>query len=191
MWGCINTVHTVRTERFIRIRMVSRFGTSERRNPGTQRLSSACARPRFARTFLRRDHRWVPAMLRPQPLYVLLLLLHGGRAGSPNNGTETPREAEGNGTRTGGGLLPASGLPVLRRAVFVVSALSVLAALYFVLRTFRSRPDGRRREPSAAFRWKKPQRKKYGLLSSSDDRVEMASLDSEEDTVFETQNLRR
>lgn len=119
------------------------------------------------------------------------MLLHGGRAASPNNGTETPRAAEGNGTRTGAGLLPASGLPVLRRAVFVVSALSALAALYFVLRTFRSRPDGRRREPSAAFRWKKPQRKKYGLLSSSDERVEMASLDSDEDTVFETQNLRR
>lgn len=133
----------------------------------------------------------MPAMLRPQPLCVLLLLLHGGRAASPNNGTETPRAAEGNGTRTGAGLLPASGLPVLRRAVFVVSALSALAALYFVLRTFRSRPDGRRREPSAAFRWKKPQRKKYGLLSSSDERVEMASLDSDEDTVFETQNLRR
>lgn len=163
-------------------------GTAQPRNAA---LSSARARPRSARTFLRRDRRSVPAMLRPQPLCVLLLLLHGGRAASPNNGTETPRAAEGNGTRTGAGLLPASGLPVLRRAVFVVSALSALAALYFVLRTFRSRPDGRRREPSAAFRWKKPQRKKYGLLSSSDERVEMASMDSDEDTVFETQNLRR
>lgn len=109
-------------------------GTAQPRNAA---LSSARARPRSARTFLRRDRRSVPAMLRPQPLCVLLLLLHGGRAASPNNGTETPRAAEGNGTRTGAGLLPASGLPVLRRAVFVVSALSALAALYFVLRTFR------------------------------------------------------
>lgn len=109
-------------------------GTAQPRNTA---LSSARARPRCARTFLRRDRSSVPAMLLPQPICVLLLLLHGGRAASPSNGTETPRAEEGNGTRTGAGLLPASGLPVLRRAVFVVSALSVLAALYFVLRTFR------------------------------------------------------
>ncbi|XP_021234183.1 uncharacterized membrane protein C19orf24 homolog [Numida meleagris] len=135
-------------------------------------------------------------MLRPRPLCILLLLLHGGRTASPtphnaHNGTEAPRAAEGNGTREGAGLLPTSGLPVLRRTVYVVSALSVLAALYFLLRTFRSRPEGRKRELSAGFKWKKPQRKKYGLLPSHDERLEMASLDSDEDTVFETQNLRR
>ncbi|XP_065604869.1 protein FAM174C [Cyrtonyx montezumae] len=136
-------------------------------------------------------------MLRPHLPRVLLLLLllplHASSVPSTAapNATEVPRPAPGNGTRTGSGLLPAPALPVLRRTVYVVSALSALAALYFVLRTLRSRSDGRRREPSAGFRWKKPQRKKYGLLPSYDERVEMASLDSDEDTVFETQNPRR
>ncbi|EOA98733.1 hypothetical protein Anapl_15100, partial [Anas platyrhynchos] len=70
---------------------------------------------------------------------------------------------------------PGLGLPVLKRALYVLSALSALAALYFLLR---------------AVRLKKPQRKKYGLLSNYDENIEMASLDSDEDTVFETRNLR-
>ncbi|XP_068276735.1 protein FAM174C isoform X3 [Nyctibius grandis] len=134
-------------------------------------------------------------MLRPEPLcLLLLLLLHAARATSPAppaapsslNGTELPRAAAGNGTLPGpppgsrrppvSGLAPVSGLPVLKRAVYVLSALSALAALYFLLR---------------AFRLKKPQRKKYGLLSSYDENIEMASLDSDEDTVFETRNVRR
>uniref|UniRef100_A0A6G1RE18 Chromosome 19 open reading frame 24 n=1 Tax=Hypotaenidia okinawae TaxID=2861861 RepID=A0A6G1RE18_9GRUI len=129
-------------------------------------------------------------MLRPEPLCLLLLLLlpHVGRAASPVspaaptplNGTEAPRPTVGNGTRAG--LLPGSrrpslsGLPVLKRAVYVLSALSLLAALYFLLQ---------------AFRLKKPQRKKYGLLSNQDENIEMASLDSDEDTVFETRDPRR
>ncbi|KAM6332115.1 ephrin-A2-like [Alca torda] len=131
-----------------------------------------------------------PAMLRPEPLCFLLLLLHAGRAASPApsavpsplNGTEAARAAAagGNGTRPGptpGSVLPVgSGLPMLKRAVYVLSALSALAALYFLLR---------------AFRLKKPQRKKYGLLSNYDENIEMASFDSDEDTVFETKNLRR
>lgn len=98
-----------------------------------------------------------PAMLRPEPLCLLLLLLpllpHAGRAASPTpsaapsplNGTEAA--AAGNGTRPGpppasrappGSVLPAgSGLPVLKRAVYVLSALSALAAFYFLLRAFR------------------------------------------------------
>ncbi|OXB78033.1 UNVERIFIED_CONTAM: hypothetical protein H355_013582 [Colinus virginianus] len=118
-------------------------------------------------------------MLRPRSRCVpLLLLLLSPLRASPAapNATELPLPAPGNGTRTGSGLLAASGLPVLRRTVYVVSAVSVLAALYFVLRTLR---------------WRKPQRKKYGLLPSYDERVEMASLDSDEDTVFETQSPRR
>ncbi|OPJ86607.1 hypothetical protein AV530_006742 [Patagioenas fasciata monilis] len=79
--------------------------------------------------------------------------------------------------RPPGSALPlGSGLPVLKRAVYVLSGLSVLAALYFILR---------------AFRLKKPQRKKYGLLANYDENIEMASLDSDEDTVFESKNLRR
>uniref|UniRef100_A0A672U5D8 Family with sequence similarity 174 member C n=1 Tax=Strigops habroptila TaxID=2489341 RepID=A0A672U5D8_STRHB len=135
-------------------------------------------------------------MLRPEPLCLLLLLLlpHGGRATSPappltpgpTNATGATRAAAGNGTQPspsagprrppGSGLLPGSGLPVLKRAVYVLSALSALAALYFLLR---------------AFRLKKPQRKKYGLLSNYDENMEVASLDSDEDTVFEMRNLRR
>ncbi|XP_068276733.1 protein FAM174C isoform X2 [Nyctibius grandis] len=149
-------------------------------------------------------------MLRPEPLcLLLLLLLHAARATSPAppaapsslNGTELPRAAAGNGTLPGpppgsrrppvSGLAPVSGLPVLKRAVYVLSALSALAALYFLLRAFRPRSEGPRHERNTRFRLKKPQRKKYGLLSSYDENIEMASLDSDEDTVFETRNVRR
>ncbi|XP_035427293.1 protein FAM174C isoform X2 [Cygnus atratus] len=124
-------------------------------------------------------------MLRPEPrcllLILLLLLLQGSWAATPTalaplNATEVPRVAAGNGTRPGLGPLPGLGLPVLKRALYVLSALSALAAFYFLLR---------------AVRLKKPQRKKYGLLSNYDENIEMASLDSDEDTVFETRNLRR
>lgn len=45
-------------------------------------------------------------------------------------------------------------------------------------------------EPGPAFRLKKPQRRRYGLLANSEDPTETASLDSDEETVFETKNLR-
>ncbi|XP_061216614.1 protein FAM174C [Neopsephotus bourkii] len=158
-------------------------------------------------------------MLRPGPLCLLLLFLvfllplpHGARAASPTppptpgpsnttraapgNGTQPspslgPRRPAGAGAGAGAGLLPGSGLPVLKRAVYVLSALSALAALYFLLRAFRPRSEGARNERKTHFRLKKPQRKKYGLLSSYDESTEMASLDSDEDTVFEMRNLRR
>ncbi|KAM9516219.1 protein FAM174C isoform 1-T1 [Guaruba guarouba] len=156
-------------------------------------------------------------MQRPRPLRLFLLLLllllpllpHGGRAAAPapppapgpSNATGGPRAAAGNGTQPspspgprrppGSGLLPGSGLPVLKRAVYVLSALSALAALYFLLRAFRPRSEGPRNERKPHFRLKKPQRKKYGLLSSYDENTEMASQDSDEDTVFEMRNLRR
>uniref|UniRef100_A0A8C7EKP3 Uncharacterized protein n=1 Tax=Neovison vison TaxID=452646 RepID=A0A8C7EKP3_NEOVI len=44
--------------------------------------------------------------------------------------------------------------------------------------------------PGPACRLKKPQRRRYGLLASSDDPAETASLDSDEEVVFETRNLR-
>ncbi|XP_051495795.1 protein FAM174C isoform X2 [Apus apus] len=148
-------------------------------------------------------------MLRPRPLGLLLLLLllpllpRGGRAASPaspaapspRNGSEPARAAAGNGTRTepppGSQRPSGSGLPVLKRAVYVLSALSVLAGLYFLLRAFRPRSEGPRNERKTRFRLKKPQRRKYGLLSSHDESIEMGSLDSDEDTVFESRNLRR
>ncbi|XP_066192163.1 protein FAM174C isoform X2 [Sylvia atricapilla] len=137
----------------------------------------------------------------PRLLLLLILLLVPllGRAAapSPGNSTEPLRAATGNETQTESehesGPRPSvgSGLPVLRRAVYVLSALSALAALYFVLRAFRPRSEGSRNEPKTHFRLKKPQRKKYGLLSSQDENIELGSLDSDEDTVFETRNLRR
>ncbi|XP_054836779.1 protein FAM174C [Eublepharis macularius] len=69
------------------------------------------------------------------------------------------------------------GLPALRRAFYVFLGLAGLAFVYYLgLRVFRTR---------------KPTRKKYGLLSNSEDNMEMASLESDEETVFETRNLRR
>lgn len=82
-------------------------------------------------------------MLRPEPCcLLLLLLLHGGRATTqtalaPLNVTEGPRAAAGNGTQPRPGPLPGLGLPVLKRALYVLSALSALAALYFLLRAVR------------------------------------------------------
>ncbi|XP_068775775.1 protein FAM174C [Struthio camelus] len=133
-------------------------------------------------------------MLRPEPLcrrlllLLLLLVVRGSWAASPApptapsplNGTGPPRAAGANETRPGlprgPGLPQGPALPVLKRAVYVLSALSALAGLYFLLR---------------ALRLKKPQRKKYGLLSNYDENIEMASFDSDEDTVFETRNLKR
>lgn len=91
-------------------------------------------------------------MLRPEPrclllilLLLLLQLLHGGRAATPTtpttpaplNVTEAPRVTAGNGTQPRPGPLPGLGLPVLKRALYVLSALSALAALYFLLRAVR------------------------------------------------------
>nr|XP_056701566.1 protein FAM174C [Euleptes europaea] len=69
------------------------------------------------------------------------------------------------------------GLPALQRAFYVFLAFAGLALLYYL--------GGR------VLRTRKPARKKYGLLSNSEDNVEMASLESDEDTLFETRNLRR
>ncbi|XP_070601417.1 protein FAM174C [Erythrolamprus reginae] len=66
----------------------------------------------------------------------------------------------------------------LHRALYVVAGLAGIGLLYYL--------GGRK------FRTRKPPRKKYGLLkSNSEDPMEMASLESDEDTVFEIRNLRR
>lgn len=44
--------------------------------------------------------------------------------------------------------------------------------------------------PEACPLLKKPQRRRYGLLANTEDPTEMASLDSDEETVFESRNLR-
>ncbi|XP_037679959.1 protein FAM174C [Choloepus didactylus] len=86
---------------------------------------------------------------------------NGSQPGPPANGTH-PRP------------LSSPGSPLLR-SVYVLLGLSGLAALYFLIR---------------AFRLKKPQRRRYGLLANSEDLTEMASLDSDGEMVFETRNLR-
>ncbi|KAM9330118.1 protein FAM174C [Gastrophryne carolinensis] len=66
---------------------------------------------------------------------------------------------------------------MMQRAFYVLIGISVLAVLYFVIRTFSLK--------------KKPQRKKYGLLSDYDENMEMGSMDSDEDKIFESRNIRR
>ncbi|XP_063003015.1 protein FAM174C [Elgaria multicarinata webbii] len=69
------------------------------------------------------------------------------------------------------------GLPALHRALYVLAGVAGIGLLYYL--------GGR------ALRTRKPPRKKYGLLSNSDDHMEMGSVESDEDTVFETRRLRR
>ncbi|XP_040485702.1 protein FAM174C [Ursus maritimus] len=86
---------------------------------------------------------------------------NGSQPGSPHNSTYSrPPDSSGS---------------ALLRSFYVLTGLSGLAALYFLIR---------------AFRLKKPQRRRYGLLANTDDPTEMASLDSDEEIVFETRNLR-
>ncbi|XP_060227088.1 protein FAM174C [Meriones unguiculatus] len=100
---------------------------------------------------------------------LLLLLLPCATPGSAENSSlpAAPYNYTSGGLRdTGSALL---------RLFYVVSGLCGLISLYFLIR---------------AFRLKKPQRKRYGLLTNTEEHEEMASLDSEEETVFETRNLR-
>ncbi|XP_068090097.1 protein FAM174C [Hyperolius riggenbachi] len=66
---------------------------------------------------------------------------------------------------------------MLQRAFYVLIGISVLAVLYFIIRAFSLK--------------KKPQRKKYGLLSDYDENMEMGSMDSDEEKIFESRNIRR
>ncbi|XP_010600156.1 protein FAM174C [Loxodonta africana] len=122
----------------------------------------------------------------PLPLLLLLLsaLLYGAQGAAPLSqraaqATPPPSPAVTNASQPGSphnGTHPLSspGSPLLR-SFYVLTGLSGLAALYFLIR---------------AFRLKKPQRRRYGLLANAEDSTEMASLDSDEETVFETRNLR-
>ncbi|KAM9732117.1 protein FAM174C isoform 1-T1 [Dama dama] len=89
------------------------------------------------------------------------VVTNGSQPAAPHNNTH-PRP-------------PGSPGSPLLRSLYVVTGLIVLAALYFLIR---------------AFRLKKPQRRRYGLLANTEDPTEMTSMDSDEETVFETRNLR-
>ncbi|XP_012878327.1 PREDICTED: uncharacterized membrane protein C19orf24 homolog [Dipodomys ordii] len=104
-----------------------------------------------------------PSSLRPPPAAPSPppVAINGSQPGAPHNSTHS--------------WLPgATGLQLLR-SFYVFLGLSGLAVLYFLIR---------------AFRLKKPQRRRYGLLTNTEDPTEMASLNSDEETVFETRNLR-
>lgn len=117
---------------------------------------------------------------------VLLALLCGVREAAPQSSRPTQAmvslpQAVTNGCQPGAqhngthpGPLGSPGSPLLR-SFYVLMGLSGLVALYFLIR---------------AFRLKKPQRRSYGLLANTEDPNEMAILDSDEETVFETRNLR-
>ncbi|XP_063313432.1 protein FAM174C [Pelobates fuscus] len=66
---------------------------------------------------------------------------------------------------------------MMQRAFYVLIGVSVLAVLYFIIRTVRLK--------------KKPLRKKYGLLSDYDENMEMGSMDSDEDKIYEARSIRR
>nr|KAF6479202.1 hypothetical protein HJG59_001749 [Molossus molossus] len=121
-------------------------------------------------------------------LSTLLLspLLCGGQEATsslphPAQATLSPRQVVMNGSQSGAShnhthpLMPGSPGSPLLRSFYVLTGFISLAALYFLIR---------------AIRLKKPQWRSYGLLANTEDPTEMASLDSDEETVFETRNLR-
>ncbi|XP_027981972.1 uncharacterized membrane protein C19orf24 homolog isoform X1 [Eumetopias jubatus] len=134
-----------------------------------------------------------PRVPPPPPLLLLLLralllwaLLCGAQdavppSSRPVQATLSPTPAVTNGSQPGPphnstySRPPGSPGLQLLRSFYVLTGLSGLAALYFLIR---------------AFRLKKPQRRRYGLLANTDDATEMASLDSDEEIVFETRTLR-
>ncbi|XP_078280082.1 protein FAM174C-like [Rhinoraja longicauda] len=85
----------------------------------------------------------------------------------PYTGTTPPRAAGGSNDGS-----------VIGRAVAVALGISGLGLVYLLVR---------------GLRLKKRQRKKYGLLSSFDDHVEMAPMDTDDDdtTLFEAKSMRR
>ncbi|MGH0133584.1 UNVERIFIED_CONTAM: hypothetical protein FKN15_030896 [Acipenser sinensis] len=77
------------------------------------------------------------------------------------------------------GFFPSLDDSMIKRAFCVLIGITATGVLYFVIR---------------AVRLKKAPKKKYGLLSSYDDTVEMKHLeesDDDDDTVYEARSLRR
>uniref|UniRef100_A0A2K5PF69 Family with sequence similarity 174 member C n=3 Tax=Cebinae TaxID=38070 RepID=A0A2K5PF69_CEBIM len=130
-----------------------------------------------------------PSVL-PPPLLLLLpvLLLAAVPCGAeeaspprPAEATLSPPPAVTNGSQPGGphnsthARPPGTSGSALLRSLYVIMGFCGLAVLYFLIREFRL---------------KKPQRRRYGLLANTEDPTETASLDSDEETVFESRNLR-
>ncbi|XP_004614983.2 protein FAM174C [Sorex araneus] len=114
------------------------------------------------------------ALPTPLPLLLLCALLSEAEEHAPTSPPPAATNGSAPGTPHNSTSLraPDSYGPALRRSLYVLTGFTVLAALYFLIR---------------AFRLKKPQRRRYGLLEETTDG---ASLDSDEETLFETHNLR-
>ncbi|KAM4706806.1 protein FAM174C [Discoglossus pictus] len=97
-------------------------------------------------------------------------------SGNVTNTTATPHMTQTTKVTMKGTLLGLDS-EMLRRAFYVLIGISVLTVLYFIIRAVRLK--------------KKPQKKKYGLLSDYDDNMEMGSLESDEEKIFEARNIRR
>ncbi|XP_021030726.1 uncharacterized membrane protein C19orf24 homolog [Mus caroli] len=104
-------------------------------------------------------------------MLLLLLLLRCSTPGSAEN-SSLPAPPY---NHTSGRLPDRDTGSALLRLFYVITGLCGLISLYFLIR---------------AFRLKKSQRRRYGLLTNTEEHEEMASQDSEEETVFETRNLR-
>ncbi|KAM6167214.1 protein FAM174C [Erethizon dorsatum] len=131
-----------------------------------------------------------PRVLFPPPPPLLLALLSVLLCGAENTAPPSPHPAPAapslpsspaDGSQPGAPhnsthawLAGATGSPLLR-SFLVLTGLAGLALVYFLI---------------PAFRLKKPQRRRYGLLANTEDPGDMASLDSEEETVFKSRNLR-
>ncbi|XP_012291358.1 protein FAM174C [Aotus nancymaae] len=131
-----------------------------------------------------------PSVLPPPLLLLPVLLLAALPCGAeeaappqPAQATLSPPPAVTNGSQPGGphnsthARPPGTSGSVLLRSLYVIMGFCGLAVLYFLIREFRL---------------KKPQRRRYGLLANTEDPTETASLDSDEETVFESRsrNLR-
>lgn len=104
-------------------------------------------------------------------MLLLLLLLWCSNPGSAEN-SSLPGPPY---NHTNGRLPDRDTGSAVLRLFYVITGLCGLISLYFLIR---------------AFRLKKSQRRRYGLLTNTEEHEEMASQDSEEETVFETRNLR-
>ncbi|XP_048470114.1 protein FAM174C-like isoform X2 [Rhincodon typus] len=115
-------------------------------------------------------------------LLVLAVALYVSVAVQDPGSSPAPRTDAANSSSTGPPPPPRQAVypdkSVIRRAVWVLLGISGLGLVYFIIRSIRL---------------KKTQRKKYGLLASYDDHVEMAPVDTDDDdtTLFEVKGMRR
>ncbi|XP_078525138.1 protein FAM174C [Lissotriton helveticus] len=108
---------------------------------------------------------------------LLAALLAAAEASVPGNSSWTSTEVPRNiSSAPAPGGFPGAELPVLQRAFYVLSGVCLLGVVYCTVRSVRLR---------------KPEKKKYGLLSNYDENMEMGSVDSDEETVFESKMLKR